>query len=184
MSRRRYFQTSRSCLYLALELTNLHFSSKEIYDILKFWSGGLSIFKISELINRDVDEVALLLLDLAENTKLIPKRQFGLLESPPVNLSTSYYKTLSQFENKHFEDYMVFRDYELIWDERDVVRFEELWKNKTSLPEISKVLKRPVIEVVILLFDRAIQEKIQPLPGRRTLLDAITQSSRTFKTTA
>lgn len=181
---RCYFQTSRSCLYLALELTNLHFSAKEITDVLKFWTGGLSIFKISELVKRDVDGVALLLLDLAENTKLIPPRKFGLLESPPIDLSASYYNKLSRFENKHLEEYMVFQKYQMVWDERDVVRFDGLWKRKTSLTEMAKVLKRPIIEVVILLFDRAIKEKIRPLPGRRALLDVIAQSSRTFKTIA
>ncbi|MDF9519670.1 helix-turn-helix domain containing protein [Bacillus cereus] len=51
-----------------------------------------------------------------------------------------------------------------IWDERDVIRFREMWKQGMSLPKMAKALRRHQAEVALLVIDQADQELITNRP--------------------
>ncbi|MFD0768842.1 sugar ABC transporter substrate-binding protein [Bacillus sp. CGMCC 1.60114] len=61
-----------------------------------------------------------------------------------------------------------------LWDERDVIRFREMWNSDISILAISKILKRKQIEVAVLILDQIDKYKIQ---GRAIGLGEIGEES-------
>ncbi|MEH7458492.1 sugar ABC transporter substrate-binding protein [Bacillus sp. JJ1127] len=47
-----------------------------------------------------------------------------------------------------------------LWDQREVIRFRELWNSNFSLSDITKKLKRKQIEVAVLILDQMDKYKI------------------------
>ncbi|MCJ0846041.1 helix-turn-helix domain containing protein [Bacillus cereus] len=60
--------------------------------------------------------------------------------------------------------YIALEEANFIWDERDVIRFREMWKQGMSLPKMAKVLRRHQAEVALLVIDQADQELITNRP--------------------
>ncbi|MFB5552663.1 helix-turn-helix domain containing protein [Bacillus cereus] len=60
--------------------------------------------------------------------------------------------------------YIALEEANFIWDERDVVRFREMWKQGMSLPEIAEVLRRHQAEVALLVIDQADKYLIENRP--------------------
>ncbi|MBW3496850.1 helix-turn-helix domain containing protein [Bacillus sp. FDAARGOS_1420] len=60
--------------------------------------------------------------------------------------------------------YIALEEASFIWDERDVIRFREMWKQDMSLPEMAKALRRHQSEVVLLVIDQADKYMIENRP--------------------
>ncbi|WP_017154157.1 hypothetical protein [Bacillus bingmayongensis] len=58
--------------------------------------------------------------------------------------------------------YVALEDANYIWDERDVIRFREMWSSGVPFVEICKKLRRHKTEVMLLLMDQADLCKIEP----------------------
>ncbi len=67
-------------VYIALEDLDFAWEPNEIETISNMWESGKSILKISEKTEREIDEVALLLMDLARKGK-IRERKEGVFEN-------------------------------------------------------------------------------------------------------
>ena len=65
-------------LYIALSELDFSWFPGEVEKIKKLWAYGLHIAKIAEMLERDVDEVAVLIMDLARKNK-IRRRKNGIL---------------------------------------------------------------------------------------------------------
>ncbi|HDR7447377.1 TPA: helix-turn-helix domain containing protein [Bacillus toyonensis] len=60
--------------------------------------------------------------------------------------------------------YIALEEANFIWDERDIIRFREMWKQDMSLPEMAKALRRHQSEVVLLVIDQADKYMIENRP--------------------
>ncbi|HFJ9356112.1 TPA: helix-turn-helix domain containing protein [Bacillus cereus] len=60
--------------------------------------------------------------------------------------------------------YIALEEANFIWDERDVIRFREMWKQGMSLPKMAKALRRHQAEVALLVIDQADQGVITNRP--------------------
>jgi len=65
-------------LYIALSELDFSWYPGEVEKIKKLWAYGLHIAKIAEMLERDIDEVAVLIMDLARKNK-IRRRKNGVL---------------------------------------------------------------------------------------------------------
>lgn len=57
--------------------------------------------------------------------------------------------------------YIALEDCNLDWDYEEVKRFESLWKQGYSIFELKEILKRPQVEIVVLIMDRHRKGKIR-----------------------
>ncbi|WJE54303.1 helix-turn-helix domain containing protein [Bacillus cereus] len=57
--------------------------------------------------------------------------------------------------------YIALEEANFIWDERDVIRFREMWRKGMSLSEMAKALRRHQTEVALLIIDQADQYQIE-----------------------
>lgn len=60
--------------------------------------------------------------------------------------------------------YIALEEANFIWDERDIIRFREMWEKNMSLPDIAKALRRHQSEVALLAIDQADKYKIKNRP--------------------
>ncbi|MBJ7998074.1 helix-turn-helix domain containing protein [Bacillus mycoides] len=60
--------------------------------------------------------------------------------------------------------YIALEEANFIWDERDIIRFREMWKQDMSLPEMAKALRRHQSEVALLIIDQADKYMIENRP--------------------
>ncbi|MED1407032.1 helix-turn-helix domain containing protein [Bacillus mycoides] len=60
--------------------------------------------------------------------------------------------------------YIALEEANFIWDERDIIRFREMWKQDMSLPEMAKELRRHQSEVALLVIDQADKYMIENRP--------------------
>ncbi|MEK4416478.1 MULTISPECIES: helix-turn-helix domain-containing protein [Bacillus] len=74
---RKYMKKERRNLYIALEEMDMFWDEDEVWRVKEAWNNNESIFAISEKLQRDPDEVALLIMDLARKGA-IEKRALGL----------------------------------------------------------------------------------------------------------
>jgi hypothetical protein len=66
-------KNERLSTYVALEELNFVWSKKEVKDFEYLWKKGHSIEDISNYFDRDIDEVALLVMDRARKNKVKPR---------------------------------------------------------------------------------------------------------------
>ncbi|MCQ6305482.1 helix-turn-helix domain-containing protein [Bacillus cereus] len=74
---RKYMKKERHNLYIALEEMDMFWDEDEVWRVKEAWNNNESIFAISEKLQRDPDEVTLLIMDLARKGA-IGKRTLGL----------------------------------------------------------------------------------------------------------
>ncbi|MCI0767382.1 helix-turn-helix domain-containing protein [Bacillus sp. TL12] len=74
---RKYMKNSRRNLYVALEELDMLWDEDDILLVREAWKNNESVFAIGEKLQRDPDEVALLIMDLARKN-VIRKRPMGL----------------------------------------------------------------------------------------------------------
>ncbi|MGG3046245.1 helix-turn-helix domain containing protein [Bacillus anthracis] len=60
--------------------------------------------------------------------------------------------------------YIALEEANFIWDERDVIRFREMWNQGMGLPEMAEALKRHQSEVALLVIDQADKYLIENRP--------------------
>ncbi|HDR4905010.1 TPA: helix-turn-helix domain containing protein [Bacillus cereus] len=60
--------------------------------------------------------------------------------------------------------YIALEEANFIWDERDVIRFREMWSQGMSLPNMAKALRRHQAEVALLVIDQADKYLIENRP--------------------
>ncbi|MDA2637952.1 helix-turn-helix domain-containing protein [Bacillus cereus] len=74
---RKYMKNERRNLYIALEELDMLWDEDEVAQVKEAWNNNESVFAIGEKMQRDPDEVALLIMDLARKG-VIGKRALGL----------------------------------------------------------------------------------------------------------
>jgi len=74
---RKYMKNERRNLYIALEELDMLWDEDEVAQVKEAWNNNESVFAIGEKMQRDPDEVALLIMDLARKGA-IGKRALGL----------------------------------------------------------------------------------------------------------
>lgn len=74
---RKYMENERRNLYIALEELDMLWDEDEVVQVKEAWNNNESVFAIGEKMQRDPDEVALLIMDLARKGA-IGKRALGL----------------------------------------------------------------------------------------------------------
>ncbi|MBG9615915.1 hypothetical protein ABE15_22780 [Bacillus cereus] len=74
---RKYMKNERRNLYIALEELDMLWDEDEVVQVKEAWNNNESVFTIGEKMQRDPDEVALLIMDLARKGA-IGKRALGL----------------------------------------------------------------------------------------------------------
>ncbi|MDA1676815.1 helix-turn-helix domain-containing protein [Bacillus cereus group sp. TH152-1LC] len=62
---RKYMKNERRNLYIALEELDMLWDEDEVVQVKEAWNNNESVFAIGEKMQRDPDEVALLIMDLA-----------------------------------------------------------------------------------------------------------------------
>ncbi|PGW62858.1 helix-turn-helix domain containing protein [Bacillus cereus] len=60
--------------------------------------------------------------------------------------------------------YIALEESNFIWDERDVIRFREMWNQGMSLPGMAEALRRHHAEVALLVIDQADKYLIKNRP--------------------
>lgn len=60
----------RRNIYLALEGLDFTFDEDDLPDVIRKWEEGFNIWDMAEAMNRDPDEVAVLIMSLAREGKL------------------------------------------------------------------------------------------------------------------
>ncbi|EJS13436.1 hypothetical protein IKS_03515 [Bacillus cereus VDM062] len=60
--------------------------------------------------------------------------------------------------------YIALEEANFIWDERDIIRFREMWKQNMSLLEMAKALRRHQSEVALLVIDQVDKYMIENRP--------------------
>ncbi len=60
-------------LYTALLNLDFTWTRAELRDVMRLWNSGAHIGEIAEVVGRDGDEVALLIMDLVRNDRLKPR---------------------------------------------------------------------------------------------------------------
>ena len=58
--------------------------------------------------------------------------------------------------------YIALADLNMDWEQKDVEKFDFLWKSDLSMKEIAKRLKKSHDEVAVIILDRARKGKIKP----------------------
>lgn len=150
-------RVQRSEIYLALENINYEWSSKELNKFMDLWMEGFSLKYICNLLDRDIDDAAVLIMDISSRRKLFPPRDHGIQISSPVEENPRYNHAKSLFFHDYPENYTALLEHSkinFIWDESEILMFETLWKQGASLQDICKKLKKHHLNVALLILDR------------------------------
>ena len=70
---RQYLRHNRRATFLALEELDFTWDLDEVKEFKKLWKRGADFRLIAEHFNRDPDEVAILIMDLARRGKIKPR---------------------------------------------------------------------------------------------------------------
>lgn len=81
----RFMTKQRRATYIALEELNFVWDEDEINVFIKLWKEGADFRLIAEHFDRDQDEIALLLMDLARKGRVKP-RDMGLIVRTPETM--------------------------------------------------------------------------------------------------
>ncbi|PHE94711.1 helix-turn-helix domain containing protein [Bacillus wiedmannii] len=60
--------------------------------------------------------------------------------------------------------YIALEELDLVFDESEVTRLQEMWKENKGILEIAKELGRHQLEIAVLIMDQADKNKIKSLP--------------------
>lgn len=77
LQQRKYLKNERRNLYIALEELDMLWDEEDVLRVKNAWKNNESVFAIGEKLQRDPDEVAVLIMDLARKGT-IEKRALGL----------------------------------------------------------------------------------------------------------
>lgn len=154
---------SYTCLYIALESWNLLWPVEHIEKAMDLWMNGIPITTIAAELSADVDELALLIIDLSSTYKyFFPARDNGVNLSTKIGWTVSQKKSLGLFLLKNKPVYEVCANYDMFWEDKDVHKVEEYWREDVEFEKICKKVKRDSFEVMVLLLDRLKLGHIEP----------------------
>ncbi|QHM79221.1 hypothetical protein ABRD05_15015 [Bacillus velezensis] len=148
---------------LALEDMNYEWSMVQLKKVVQYWHDGKSILDMSELLNRDSDEIILLVMDFARKN-ILPARKNGLRTNKRIKISE---KTMKDKMNRLcylFEEspvYIPFQELNFMFYDSEIRRFRELWAANESYLNIAKELKRNEDETLFLIIDQAKKDLIE-----------------------
>jgi hypothetical protein len=64
---------SRQNIYIACEDMNFTWDEVEVLEFEKLWNAGVGLFEIADKLQRDPDEVALLIIDRSQQRRIKPR---------------------------------------------------------------------------------------------------------------
>lgn len=158
-----HFVKSRSKIYVLLEEFHLEWKTTDILKFQELWYSGFSLKRIAEYFGRDIDEMAVVVIDQARRLYIHPRPR-GIFCSPETQPDTNTKKRIARMKERYRETYMLFEDTDFYWDERDVLRFDRMWNEGYSLEDIATYFQLHEDEIALLVIDRARQGYIQPRP--------------------
>ncbi|PFW87225.1 sugar ABC transporter substrate-binding protein [Bacillus pseudomycoides] len=133
-------------IHVALEEVNFLWDERQVILFREMWNSGVSLAEMVKRLKRKQVEVAVLILDQADNYK-IGGRSEGIgdtsVELIKNNRSYEFPLTL----------YIALEEANFLWNEQDVIRFQEMWDRGINIVEIARKLKRHQIEVAVLILD-------------------------------
>lgn len=150
------------CLYIACEDLKLNWHIDQVLEFDQLWNRGHSLEFIADYLECDMDEAALLLLCRRQNNKTKLRNRGIKIQNKFKNMYPSKIKETYETLKKQGEEYLVLEHSDFFWLGREIQKFEKLWNDDYSVHQISKVFKRALDEIVILIIDRARKGYIQP----------------------
>ncbi|PEJ56169.1 helix-turn-helix domain containing protein [Bacillus sp. AFS002410] len=63
---------------------------------------------------------------------------------------------------KRKEVVIVLEELDFTWDKSEIKEFVRLWKEGTSIWDLSKTFQRPQVEIALLIMDQEIKGRIKP----------------------
>ncbi|MED4914342.1 hypothetical protein [Parageobacillus thermoglucosidasius] len=149
-----HFRKSRRKIYVVLEEFHLEWKTSDILMFQKFWYRGFSLKWIAEYFGRDIDEMAVVVMDQARRGYIRP-RPSGIFCGPETQPDANVKKRIAKMKILYPETYMLFEDTDFYWDERDVLQFDRMWNEGYSLEDIATYFRRHEDEIALLVIDRA-----------------------------
>ncbi|WGD88781.2 hypothetical protein P5611_011815 [Bacillus subtilis] len=149
---------------LALEDMNYEWSMVQLKKVVQYWHDGKSILDMSELLNRDSDEIILLVMDFARKN-ILPARKNGLRANKRIRISEKTMKEKMIRLRYLFEEspvYIPFQELNFMFYDSEIRLFRELWAANESYLNIAKELKRNEDETLFLIIDQAKKDLIEP----------------------
>lgn len=68
-----HMKKSRTNIYIACEDMDFTWDEKEVLEVDEMWKLGASLWQIAKQVNRDLDEVVILLIDRCKNGQIGPR---------------------------------------------------------------------------------------------------------------
>lgn len=159
---------TRRNIYIALEDLNMDWTVGEIGKSVSLWLQGYSIHEISNQLDRDPDDLVVLIIDFEVTLRgynFFLARKNGVLESPPVTMSYHVSKKFQRFLSENKKGYTALTNaikVNFFWDENEFRIFRTLWNSGASIQTIAKKFKRSELDIVLLILDRARNGYIAP----------------------
>jgi hypothetical protein len=175
--------TSRRNIYIALNELNHYWSPSEVMSVVELWNNGCSTSFIEKEINRQEDEIGLLIMSVnSERLIFLPRDHHAIKNTNSVKTDKHYFKRLERFQNTFLKhDYCIFENsttVDFIWDEDKVLEFDRLWDEGYHIKELRRMLsRRTLLDIAIIAIDRCRKGKIEP---RKEGMEGIT-NGRTIR---
>ena len=136
----RYCIYSRTNTYIMFENVeiNWHWTSEEVNEFDKAMRAGMNVIGLADKFGRTQEEIVLLAIDRSMRDTIA--------RSTPSHEGS--YKMLESVEINWF------------WEMNDVFMFDVYHKSGVSIESMMKALNRTEAEIIIMTFDRALQDKI------------------------
>ncbi|WP_258729602.1 hypothetical protein [Bacillus atrophaeus] len=154
-------------LEFVLENMNFEWSIVQLRQVIDYWFEGKSIYDMSDLLKREIDELVILIVDMAKR-RILLERPRGLRACGNIAI-TDKEMALKKSRVRHlFEDspvYIPFIESNLLWYERDLIQFRKLWSEGQSIVEIAEYFGRNIEEIMFPILDQCRKELIEPREG-------------------
>lgn len=151
-------------LEIALTDLNFEWSLVQMRQVVDYWYDGKSIYDMAELLNREPDEIILLIVDFARG-RVLPPRPYGLNANKRISIKRTHLKCKKDNLRRFVQDspvYIPFIEKNFVWNDSEIKRFREMWEANESIICISEELNRDIDEVLFLVMDQASRDFIQP----------------------
>lgn len=158
-------------LYTHIVLEDLDYSwdHEEVEATLVLWTKGWAIIDISKTLVRDPDEIAVLLLDISEQSKHLRIIREHLVRLPSnIELGKTFFTKLKLFLSQTKYGYVAFygsKKVNFFWCSRELRKFKELWHKGVSIEYMVERFKRKHLDITLLIMDQARIGEINPRKG-------------------